>query len=189
MSVQKTKPRSTRGKEAAKDLDAELPADLDFFKYAKPGAPKRKASDVSAAAEHGEISERKRRKLSEGTDEEESEESEDEGTPAEGPTSSNPIQRHKVTAKGSNVPSSAETFEELKQRYNLPPHLMANLKQYEYKHPTGIQSHGIPILLEVGRDPVLTRRYDEISLSVSGPCRNISDRYRENAVIPPPRHG
>ncbi|ETW87691.1 hypothetical protein HETIRDRAFT_306455 [Heterobasidion irregulare TC 32-1] len=144
----KTRPRSTHEKEAAKDLDAELPADLDFFKYAKTGAPKRKASDLSVAAEHGEVSERKRRKLSEGADEEESEESEGERTPAEGPTPSNPIQRHKVTAKGSNVPNSAETFEELKQRYNLPPHLMANLKQYEYKHPTGIQSHGIPILLE-----------------------------------------
>lgn len=144
----KTKPRSTRGKEAAKDLDAELPADLDFFKYAKTGAPKRKASDVSATAEHGEISEGKRRKLSEDSDEAENEESEDEGTPAEGSTSSNPIQRHKVTAKGSNVPNSAETFEELKDRYHLPPHLMTNLKQYGYKHPTGIQSHGIPILLE-----------------------------------------
>ncbi|KAI6045149.1 P-loop containing nucleoside triphosphate hydrolase protein [Pisolithus marmoratus] len=44
-----------------------------------------------------------------------------------------------------------QKFEELAERYGMAPRLLANLREHNYKHPTGVQAHGIPILLE-GRD-------------------------------------
>ncbi len=67
-------------------------------------------------------------------------------------TSSMPRQR--VTAKGNNVPTPVESFEELTVRYNLQSLLLSNLADSGYNHPTGIQSHGVPILLEVS--PIFT---------------------------------
>lgn len=57
--------------------------------------------------------------------------------------------RHRVTTKGSNVPEHIDSFDALKDRYHLSSHLLANLAQSGYKRPTGIQSYGIPILMEV----------------------------------------
>ncbi|TFY82358.1 hypothetical protein EWM64_g1652 [Hericium alpestre] len=133
----KAPPKQDRGKGIAHDVEVDLPAELDFFKYAKGGAPKRKADDEDGAAG------KKRRVDVEGEQSESGDEEQAEAEDA-GP----PMPRHKVTAKGSNVPAAAETFEELRKRYDIPSHLMANLAQYGYSRPTGIQSHGIPILLE-----------------------------------------
>lgn len=78
--------------------------------------------------------------------------------------------RHRVTTKGNNVPEHAESFEDLHGRYELSSYLLQNLAQYGYKRPTGIQSYGIPILMEVSTasEPsgpfILTTRSDEISL-------------------------
>ncbi|KAF8624266.1 hypothetical protein AX15_005960 [Amanita polypyramis BW_CC] len=58
---------------------------------------------------------------------------------------------HKVIAKGTNVPAKIDSFKELKERYPLPNHLLANLIKCHYIQPTGIQSHGIPVLMQ-GRD-------------------------------------
>jgi ATP-dependent RNA helicase DDX52/ROK1 len=57
--------------------------------------------------------------------------------------------RHRVAAKGNNIPERADTFEELQDRYHIHSQLMGNLKRYGYEYPTGIQSSGCPILLEV----------------------------------------
>ena len=65
--------------------------------------------------------------------------------------------RHRVTAKGSDVPAHADTFEEMCDRYALSSHIMQNLAQSGYKRPTGIQSHGVPMLMEVGRAPLRVR--------------------------------
>lgn len=123
-----------KGKAVAKSTDGELPSELDFFKYAQGGSAKRKVDgDVHPTS--------KRAKL-----DEEDEEDEDKAQTGE-PSSSMPRQR--VTAKGNNVPDPLATFAELKTRYNVAPRLLANLEQSGYKEPTGIQSHGVPILLEV----------------------------------------
>lgn len=60
-----------------------------------------------------------------------------------------PMPRHRVTTKGKNVPEHVETFEALRGQYSLSSHLLQNLAQHGYKRPTGIQSYGIPILMEV----------------------------------------
>jgi ATP-dependent RNA helicase DDX52/ROK1 len=57
--------------------------------------------------------------------------------------------RHRVTIKGKNAPGRADTFKELRDRYHIHSQLMDNLERYGYEHPTGIQSTGCPILLEV----------------------------------------
>jgi ATP-dependent RNA helicase DDX52/ROK1 len=60
-----------------------------------------------------------------------------------------PMPRHRVTAKGKNVPERIHTFKELQDRYHISSQLMVNLERNGYKYPTGIQSSGCPILLEV----------------------------------------
>lgn len=121
----------------ANSTAGELPGELDFFKYAQGGTTsgKRKADSkhVTSTA--------KKKKLNHEDSDAESEPEEHE------PTTSMPRQR--VTAKGNNVPDPVETFEALRERYNLSSRLLSNLAQSGYKQPTGIQSHGIPILLEV----------------------------------------
>ncbi|KAL0581368.1 RNA-dependent ATPase rok1 [Marasmius crinis-equi] len=123
--------------------DTELPAELDFFKYAQ-GTGKRKASNK--AADKSE----KRRRLNESGSVTDQESDGSDGSELEGDdTSANsPQQRHRVTAKGSNVPKHADSFEEMRDRYHLSSHIMTNLSKNGYEHPTGIQSYGIPILLE-----------------------------------------
>ncbi|THV05389.1 P-loop containing nucleoside triphosphate hydrolase protein [Dendrothele bispora CBS 962.96] len=116
--------------------DSELPAELDFFKYAQGGPSKRKERSTNAEGPAG-----KKRKI----DEEESEQDEDDQDEEDQPKLLH--QRHRVTTKGNNVPEHADTFEQMRDRFNLSSHLMANLSKYGYSHPTGIQSYGIPILL------------------------------------------
>lgn len=120
----------------------ELPPELNFFKYAEGGAPKRKApsADIETDVKG------KKRKV---------EADEDEGTDEEDVPmdDESPMPRHRVTTKGNNVPEHADTFEALRDRYNIPPHLFANLAESGYKRPTGIQSYGVPILMEVRPSP------------------------------------
>ncbi|KAJ3994223.1 P-loop containing nucleoside triphosphate hydrolase protein [Lentinula boryana] len=128
---------------------SELPAALDFFKYAQGAERKRKIDSVKR--DEGGRSEKKRKKVSES--EGNMDEDEEEAT-AKSDTHNNsviPRQRHRVTTKGSNVPECAETFEALRDRYQLSSHLMLNLSKNGYSYPTGIQSYGAPILLQ-GRD-------------------------------------
>ena len=62
--------------------------------------------------------------------------------------------RQRITTKGNNTPERADTFDELRDRYRINSQLMENLKRNGYEHPTGIQSTGCPILLEV-RSPIV----------------------------------
>lgn len=115
--------------------------ELDFFKYAQNSSGKRKATNS------GEQESKKRRvDFVEEDGEKAGMGEEDENGRGQAPT-----RKHRVIAKGSNVPECVETFAELKDRYQIPSHLLANLSQSGYSQPTAIQSHGIPILLEVGR--------------------------------------
>ncbi|KAJ3724251.1 P-loop containing nucleoside triphosphate hydrolase protein [Lentinula guzmanii] len=129
---------------------SELPAALDFFKYAQGAERKRKTDSIKR--DEGGRSEKKRKVVSE-SEGNMDEEDEEEAT-AKSDTHNDsviPRQRHRVTTKGSNVPECAETFEALRDRYQLSSHLMLNLSKNGYSFPTGIQSYGAPILLE-GRD-------------------------------------
>ncbi|KAJ3805841.1 P-loop containing nucleoside triphosphate hydrolase protein [Lentinula lateritia] len=133
---------------------SELPATLDFFKYAQGAEGKRKNN--AGGGRPG-----KKRKVAEAGDkaevelEEDMEEDETQETSKSDIENDNniPHQRHRVTTKGSNVPDFAETFEALRDRYQLSSNLLSNLSKNGYAYPTGIQSYGAPILLE-GRDLV-----------------------------------
>ncbi|KAJ2919228.1 hypothetical protein MD484_g1081, partial [Candolleomyces efflorescens] len=127
--------------------DQVLPAELDFFKYAEGGQTKRKTVQKDGAREA------KRRKTGEGegigSDDElgsDAEFSDEEGTRQD--TSEKSLQRHRVSAKGLNPPKEAASFEDIKERYNVPSQLYANLAKNDYQYPTGIQSSGMPVLLE-----------------------------------------
>lgn len=131
----KTSKTLDKGKGVAAAASSELPPELDFFKYAPGGSgsikrkedtekddtPRKKPRVVDDVHEHADDSSQ--------------------------PSTSMPRQR--VTAKGSDVPEAIESFEELSTRYDVAPRLLANLAESGYNHPTGIQAHGIPILLEV----------------------------------------
>ncbi|KAK7029654.1 RNA-dependent ATPase rok1 [Paramarasmius palmivorus] len=125
---------------AAVSESSELPAELNFFKYAQGGAPGKRKADGNSKGSPG-----KRRKIEKEDEDEEDSDDEDE-TQSNAPE--NPIPKHRVTAKGKNVPEYAETFEDLRDRYHISSHIMANLSKNGYHHPTGIQQYGAPILLE-----------------------------------------
>ncbi|KZT42784.1 P-loop containing nucleoside triphosphate hydrolase protein [Sistotremastrum suecicum HHB10207 ss-3] len=112
---------------------AELPSDLDFFKYARKDTGKRKATKEAAEEGHDSDEEsqlgQKRRKL-------------------EDKAGTSKPSKQRVVAKGTNVPSACSSFEDMQEKYQFPSQLMANLESSGYLSPTGIQENGIPILLE-----------------------------------------
>lgn len=134
---------------AGKDVnDQSLPTELDFFKYAEGGQGKRKMSRKDG----GRYA--KRMKVdggSDGSDEEEEGDGDEEERRESNVESSTPRQQHKISVKGINPPKEAATFEEMKERYSIPTQLYANLEKNDYQSPTGIQSIGVPTLLEVSR--------------------------------------
>ncbi|KAH7914459.1 P-loop containing nucleoside triphosphate hydrolase protein [Hygrophoropsis aurantiaca] len=125
--------KDVKGKSVPKINESELPAELDFFKYAQGGPGKRKAAEENKGGA-------KKVKLDTSEDEEESDSDRDED--------SHPRQKHRVTTKGADVPQHIDSFEALRERYQIPQRLLANLQLNDYKHPTGIQSYGIPILMK-----------------------------------------
>ncbi|KAF8887801.1 P-loop containing nucleoside triphosphate hydrolase protein [Infundibulicybe gibba] len=131
----KSKHVSAQEKSKTAQVEGDLPLELDFFKYAEGGSGKRKAT----AGGEPQLKKRKTNDAGEDSDEE-SEAAVDTPVP--------PKQRHRVTTKGSNVPEHADTFEQMRERYNLSSLILSNLTKNGYAHPTGIQSYGIPILLE-----------------------------------------
>ncbi|KAF5377310.1 hypothetical protein D9615_006356 [Tricholomella constricta] len=136
---------STHQSKATSNASEGLPSELDFFKYAQGGSAKRKA--IGDASGSGEEPKGKRRKALDEGDvedmEDEVEKDEDEGS-----EQTFPVPKHRVTAKGSNVPEHIISFLALKDRYQIPSHIISNLSENGYTQPTGIQSYGIPILLE-----------------------------------------
>ncbi|KAN0138536.1 P-loop containing nucleoside triphosphate hydrolase protein [Lactarius tabidus] len=128
--------------------DGELPAELDFFKYAAAGPSKRKPSEPEADG-HGKKKKR-RRENSIDRGEDPNANVNDDGASDDGleKGTTPPMPRHRVTAKGKNVPERINTFKELQDRYHISSQLMVNLERNGYKYPTGIQSSGCPILLE-----------------------------------------
>ena len=109
-------------------MTGELPSELDFFKYAQNVTKKRKRTDDDSRTRQ------RKRKVEDG----------EHG----GSQSDEHIVAHRVKTKGTNVPTSILSFKELK-KYSIPAHLYPNLASSGYKSPTAIQSHCIPILLEV----------------------------------------
>ncbi|KAF8746199.1 hypothetical protein AX14_000005 [Amanita brunnescens Koide BX004] len=111
-----------------------IPSELDFFRYAQ-GTSKRKADRDDGLKN-------KRRRVETPNTEPEENKTENKITGS---------QAHKVATKGDDVPAKIGAFEELKERYSVSNHLLANLTKCLYLEPTGIQSHGIPVLIQ-GRD-------------------------------------
>jgi ATP-dependent RNA helicase DDX52/ROK1 len=140
--------QDVKGKEAKRHKDGELPAELDFFKYAAAVAPKRKPSGSGGEDHARKKKQRKEEEVDGENANTEDEEDNDSDINAKQSTDP-PMPRHRVTAKGNNIPERADTFEELQGRYHIHSQLMGNLKRYGYEYPTGIQSAGCPILLEV----------------------------------------
>lgn len=120
--------------------EGELPPELDFFKYARGGAIKRKV------VEEDDHMEGKKRKMSHDSDSSD----EDPGDESENESSKPSKTQHRVVAKGANVPEPVDSFEELGKRYELSGRLLQNVSENGFTTPTGIQSHGTPILMEVG---------------------------------------
>ncbi|CAE6423999.1 unnamed protein product [Rhizoctonia solani] len=122
-------------KSSTQDLSSgQLPPELDFFKYAK-AVPSGSASEAAAPVkptkprEEAEPTQGKKRKRSD----EEREKS---------------LLKHRVTSSGDNVPSPIVEFEDVSSRYKVPQRLLQNIESCGYDSPTGIQAHGIPVLLE-----------------------------------------
>ncbi|TFK30709.1 P-loop containing nucleoside triphosphate hydrolase protein [Coprinopsis marcescibilis] len=110
-----------------------LPTDLDFFKYAEGGKGKRKI------AERSQDGENKRAKIAS--------DDEDASDIDEHPSYPPPTQ-HRINTKGVDPPAPAFEFEQLKDRYTIPPQVFNNLSKNGYRSPTSIQAAGIPVLLE-----------------------------------------
>ncbi len=153
-----------------------MPNELDFFKYAEGGNQKRKNDSLATQ------SIAKKRKI---------DDKNDPGCPQEtiesaGQSEQVPTQRHRVTCKGNNVPEPADTFQALAVRYYLSSLLLANLSKHGYSCPTGIQSQGVPILLEVCCYRCMNS--GRLSHLVARPCSYFTHWYRQNTFLPPAHH-
>jgi ATP-dependent RNA helicase DDX52/ROK1 len=116
-----------------------LPAELDFFKYAQGGSKRKEKTPADDSRTS------KKRKPSPTEDEDEDMQS----PPPDAREDLAPSVKHRVTAKGKDVPTAADTFDAMAERYELSPLLRRNLDSSGYTHPTAIQMHGVPIMLEV----------------------------------------
>ena len=125
-----------KGKSVDKPADTELPAELDFFKYAQgvAGAEKRKSLD------HVDSQSKKKAKIEEVIDHSDEEQM------------ATTVPRQRITTKGNHVPAPVESFDDLRTRYNVSSRLLSNVSQCGYREPTGIQSYGMPILLEASQN-------------------------------------
>lgn len=132
--------KEPKGKERAKGDSLELPSELNFFKYAQGETTKRKSRSSHHDEEDNDEEEEQQMKKAK------SENTHSSNSPR---TSGPSVPRQRVTAKGTSVPTSIESFEDLKTRFDVSSHILSNLEQSGYQQPTGIQAHGIPILLEV----------------------------------------
>lgn len=123
-------------------MTTELPAELDFFKYAQNTQANGKRKQTGPES----LPKVKKRKT-EHTDDEEDEELEQAAVTTE----KKHVVGHRLSAKGSNVPPPIESFDALKdqEKYNIPNHIFPNLVSSGYMEPTSIQAACIPILLEV----------------------------------------
>jgi ATP-dependent RNA helicase DDX52/ROK1 len=128
----------TDGKNAAflNPRSEELPPELNFFKDAQTNIGKRKTPDTS---DHREG---KRKKT--GSDDSLKNEDEDEE-----PRLNSALTTHRVAVRGTNIPQHIDSFESLKETYELPSQLFSNLRSNGYKEPTSIQAYCAPILLSV----------------------------------------
>ena len=169
------------------DKNGELPAELDFFKYAAAGPSKRNPSE-SEAEGHAKKKRRKRENSIE-HGEDLNVKDHDDGASDVGSEQGTtpPMPKHRVTAKGKNVPERINAFKELQDRYHIASQLMVNLERNGYRYPTGIQSSGCPILLEVG--PRLLRYSIELTAAVPRPSCHIPHGHRQDSVLPAPNHG
>lgn len=166
-----TKERKSRA-QAAPDS---LPSELDFFKYSQSTQPKRKADDTSTS----KLASRKRRKvLSEGAQLESDEDDSDVGGKG---GEDDHVPGHRVTVKGRDAPAAISSFMKMKERYNIAGHVMANLEKFGFERPTGIQSHGCPILLEVWMityacrtSLISTQKRDMAAISPTGTGKTLS---------------
>ncbi|KAF8588418.1 P-loop containing nucleoside triphosphate hydrolase protein [Ramaria rubella] len=124
----------------------ELPPELDFFRYAKGGpGTKRKTPHEP----HEKINIDQTEHNSDGDEEGEPESSRGKRRKVESEASDAPKQsKQRVTSKGRNVPEPLDSFEALKDRYNCSSLILSNLQKNGWNTPTGIQAHGIPMLME-----------------------------------------
>lgn len=110
--------------------NGELPPELNFFKNTQIYLGKRKTSGTS------DHQEGKRKK----TVSEDSLKSENEDSP---------LTTHRIATRGTNIPQHIDSFEALKNTYELPSQLFSNLYSIGYSKPTSIQAYCAPILLSV----------------------------------------
>ena len=126
------------GKNAAflNPQSGQLPPELNFFKDAQTNLGKRKTSDT------GDHRDGKRKKTkSENLLKDEDEDYE--------PRLNLALTTHRVAVRGTNIPQHLDSFEALKETYELPSQLFSNLCSNGYKEPTSIQAYCAPILLSV----------------------------------------
>lgn len=154
--LQGTSDNDAKGRERRVLKEGELPPELDFFKYAVTGCSKRKPSESSGEGHAGMKRHKKEETVGDWDANTEDEGSGDSDSGTNEPTTNSRAPRQRITTKGNNTPERADTFEELRDRYRIHSQLTENLKRNGYEHPTGIQSAGCPILLEV-RSPTFLR--------------------------------
>ena len=116
----------------------ELPPELNFFKDAQTNLGKRK---ISGTSDHREGKMKK-------TGSEDSLKNEDEGEERRLYSALN-LTTHRVAVRGTNIPQHIDSFEALKETYELPSQLFSNLCSNGYREPTSIQAYCAPILLSV----------------------------------------
>lgn len=113
----------------------DLPTELDYFKYARSSSEKRKYSSIPTQQQNVEWK----------GDEDE----DDDHVAEQSQEAKSLIAKHRVTVKGNDIPNPVGSFEVLREKYHISNQLFQNLSKSGYRHPTSIQSHAVPIMMNV----------------------------------------
>ncbi|XP_006454574.1 hypothetical protein AGABI2DRAFT_189828 [Agaricus bisporus var. bisporus H97] len=111
----------------------DLPTELDYFKYARSSSEKRKYSSIPTQQQNVEWK----------GDEDE----DDDHVAEQSQEAKSLIAKHRVTVKGNDIPNPVGSFEVLREKYHISNQLFQNLSKSGYRHPTSIQSHAVPIMM------------------------------------------
>lgn len=62
---------------------------------------------------------------------------------------------NKISVIGKNIPALIESFDQLKNDYNVPANIIENLKSFNFSAPTPVQMQAMTVMLKVNLEMII----------------------------------